>query len=471
MNKKVLLCLIGIVLLNIIFDNRFQLHYDEAYYWVWSQNLSWSYFDHPPMIAYMIWLTTFLGSSELCVRLSAIITTTITIIFIYRLAGKMFGQKVATAAALLAMASPLIEGVFFVVTIDSPLLMFWTLTLYAFYNGVFEKRIKFIYLAGVFAGCGLLSKYTAILIFPGLFLFLLTVKEYRYFLTKPHLYLAALIALAVFSPVLWWNYQHDWVSFMYQFKHGLSEELKFNGQSFGDYWGGNALVAGPILFIAMLYYSFRYLKINLTIPKLSFLFWSYAFGLVFFAYCSLFKHTEGNWTAPIYVSSTILLARWLVKMNNRWVCRSSLVLILFVLVITKFPLLFTPSRYHNKIPGLNTFYGNKELLQRVKPYLTKKDTLLLACDYGNASRAWYYLQQDRVYVLQQFAYANAYRYWNFGIDNPIMNAVYICDSDDFSAEAVLRHYFRKVRLIEYATFSNVISDGKLYIYQATNLID
>ncbi len=463
-----MLLLIGIVLLNIIFDNRFQLHYDEAYYWVWAHNLSWSYFDHPPMIAYMIRLTSFLGYSEVYVRLSAIITTTITIIIIYRLAHKMFGQEVANIAVLLALACPLIEGVFFVVTIDSPLLMFWALTLYAFYRGVFDNRVKFIYLAGFFAGCGLLSKYTAILIFPGLFLFLLTSKEYRYFLTKPHLYLAFLIALMVFSPVLWWNYQHEWASFTYQFKHGIGEELKFSGQSFGDYWGGNTLVAGPLLFLAMLYYSFRYLKINLTTPKLSFLFWSYTFGLVFFAYCSLFKHAEANWTAPLYISSTILLARWLVKMNNRWVYQLSLILILLVLVVTKFPLLFTPSRYHNKIPGLNMFYGNKELLERVKPYLTKENMPLLACDYGNASRAWYYLQQDRVYVLQQFPYANSYRYWDLGRHTPIMNAIYICDNDDFEALAVLHRYFITVRLMEYATFSNVISDSRLYIYQATN---
>ncbi|MDQ5920911.1 MAG: hypothetical protein QG673_967 [Pseudomonadota bacterium] len=471
MDKKVLLLLIGIVALNIFFNGQFQLHYDEAYYWVWAHNLSWSYFDHPPMIAYMIRLTSWFGHQELFVRLSAIITTTITILAIYGLAKRMFGVKVANIAVLLAIACPLIEGVFFVMTIDSPLLMFWSLTLYTFYIGVFENRAKFIYFSGVLAGCGLLSKYTAAIIFPGLFLFLLTSREYRYFLVKKEIYLAFILAMLVFSPVIFWNYQHHWVSFAYQFNHGVNTSLEINQQSFGDYWGGSALVAGPILFVAMLYYSFRYLVRNLINPKLAFLFWSYVFGLIFFAYFSLFKHTEANWTAPIYISAIILLAMWLVRTNNRFVYRTSLGLIFIVIIAAKLPLLFTPSIYHNKVPGLNVFYGNKELLNRVKPYLTK-NTVLLACDYGNASRAWYYLQLDRVYVLKQFSFANAYRYWDSsGINmtnTPIMHAVYICDSEDREADAVLHRYFKSVRLLEYATFSNVITDNKLYIYQVSN---
>ncbi|MFN7093931.1 MAG: glycosyltransferase family 39 protein, partial [Burkholderiales bacterium] len=95
MNKKVLFLLLTIVAINAVFNSVFQLHYDEAYYWVWGQNLSLSYYDHPPMIGYLIWLASFLGSSEFFVRLPALITTIITVVVIYALAKKMFDETVA----------------------------------------------------------------------------------------------------------------------------------------------------------------------------------------------------------------------------------------------------------------------------------------------------------------------------------------------------------------------------------------
>lgn len=467
MDKKVLLLLIAIIILNIFFNSQFQLHYDEAYYWTWGQHLSLSYYDHPPMIAYMMRLTSILGYSEVFVRLSAIITTSVTIITMYKLAQKMFDDKTANVTVILAIACPLIEAMFFVVTIDDPLLMFWALTLYAFYTGVFEHKTKYIYFAGIFAGLGLLSKYTMVLIFPGLFIFLITSKEYRHFLYKKDLYLSFLLAIMVFSPVIIWNYQHQWASFVFQFHHGIGSESVINSQTFGDYWGGAALAAGPIIFIAMLYYFVRYIRANLCTPAKSFLFWSYIFGILFFAYVSLTKHTEANWTAPLYISAIILLANWLVTVNNKWVYRASLGFIFIVLVVTKFPLSFTPAKYHNRIPGLNIFYGNKELLQSVKPYLTP-GMVLLACDYGNASRAWYYLHLERTYVLQKLPFANSYRYWGTQLNAPIKNAIYICDSDDQEAQAVLHKYFSNIRLLEYATYSNVMTDNKEYIYQVSN---
>lgn len=467
MDKKTLLLFIAVILINLIFNGLFELHYDEAYYWVWGQNLSMSYYDHPPMIAYMIRLAGIFGHGELYVRLTALVTTSITIIVIYKLALKMFDQKTADISVIFAVSCPLMQGMFFVVTPDSPLLMFWSLTLYTMYCGIFEKNTKFIYLSGFFAGCTLLSKYTGILIFPSIFLFLIFSREYRYLLARKDLYIAFIMAIVIFSPVILWNYQHEWASFAFQLHHGVNKEATVIWESFGDFWGGAALVVSPIIYIAMLYYSLRYLKVNLLDPRLSFLFWSFAFGLIFFAYCSLYKHTEANWPAPVYLSAMIIVARWVSITNNKLVYRSSVVFIFFVLLIAKFPLVFTPSNLHNKVPGLNIFYGNKELLNHVKPYLNN-NTYLLACDYGNASRAWYYLNLDRVYVLHKMTFSNEFRYLDSGLGAPIKRAIYICDSEDIIAEAVLKKYFNTVKLVEYVTYSNVITDNKIYIYQVFN---
>ncbi|MFN7094583.1 MAG: glycosyltransferase family 39 protein, partial [Burkholderiales bacterium] len=370
-------------------------------------------------------------------------------------------------ATVIALACPIIEAVFFVVTPDSPLLMFWALTLYCFYIGIFEDKAKYIYLAGFFAGCDLLSKYTAVLIFPGLFLFLITSKRHWQYLLRKELYLAFLLSLIIFVPVIIWNYQHGWVSFLFQLRHGMEQNRVFNLSSFSDYVGGQLVVASPILFLAILYYMIRYFKPSIMNDKLSFLVWPFILPVGFFGYCGLFQHMEANWPGPAYISSLIFLAYWLVKFDSKWVYRTSIVFIFIVLTVTKLPTLFTPKRFHNRVPGLNIFYGNKEMLAEVKPYLTP-DTVVLGCDYGNASRAWYYLGLKRAYVLDKFPFANTYRYWNNELSLPIKKAIYVCDGDDQLALAALHQYFAQVQLVKVATFSNVITDNKAYIYQVDN---
>ena len=467
MDKKVLLLFVIIFLINAIFNGIFQLHYDEAYYYIWGQDLSLSYYDHPPMVAYMIRLATLIWHSEFFVRLPALVTTSITVLVLYKLALRMFDQKTADITVIIALSCTLMQGMFFIVTPDSPLLMFWALTLYSLYRGFFEERVCFIYLAGVFAGCSLLSKYTGIIIFPGVLLFLVSNKGFRSYLARKDIYLAFLIALVIFSPVVIWNYNHQWVSFLFQINHGVDSGHKLNFQSFGDFWGGELLVVSPIIFLSMLYYIIRYSRINTTSPKLAFLFWNYVFGMAFFAYFSLFKHTEANWPAPIYLSGMIILAYWLGKSNNKWVYKSSVIFVFLVLLLGKFPLVFTPEQLHNKVPTLNIFYGNKENLQQVRKYL-KPDTTLIACDYGNAARSMYYLDIKDVYVPHKLLFSNEFRYLGASMDKPIKDAVYICDNEDPNAIEIVKKYFRHFQLLEYVTYTNVLSDSKLYIFKANN---
>jgi len=466
-NKQTLWLVLIVIGINAIFNGIFQLHYDESYYWVWGQNLSLSYYDHPPLIAYLIRLAIMLGNSEFFVRLPALVTTTITLFIVYTMAKKIFDEKVANIAILLAIACPIIEAVFFVVTPDSPLLMFWALTLYCFYIGIFEDKVKYIYLAGIFSGGALLSKYTAVLIFPSLFMFLITSKRHWQYLLRKDVYLAFILALLIASPVIIWNYEHGWVSFLFQLHHGMDSTRIFNLDLFFEYWGSQFLVGGPILFCAIMYYLIRYFKTNLGNDKLAFLVWPLIFTLGFFGYYGLFKHMEGNWPSPAYLSGFIFLAYWLNKFENRWIYRSSLIFIFIVIIAVKFPTVFAPQRFHNRIPTMNIFYGNKEMLAKVVPYLTP-GTVVLGCDYGNASRAWYYLHLKRTYVLDSFPFAHAYNYWDTRLTLPIKSAIYICDTNDLENLIILTQYFKSIRLVDVATYSNVIADNKTYIYKLYN---
>lgn len=464
MSRKSYYLLLAFLLINSVYDGLFQLHYDEAYYWVWGQQLSLSYFDHTPMVAYLIRLFTIFGHSEFWVRFPAVLCMLVTLITIYKLAFKLYGSRVAEIALIIAFSMPVIEGSAFIITPDSPLIMFWALTLYFFFIWIFENRVSAVYLAGICAGGALLSKYTSLLIFPGLFLFLITSMKYRGLLLKKDIYLAFILAFIVAAPVIIWNCQHSWVSILYQFHHGVNVQSKISLQEVGNYLGGEIGFAGPFIFLATLYYIVRYFRHN--DEKLNFLFYPLAFGFLFFLLCSFTKHIEGNWPGPIYVGAAVILAYYIDHFGSNWIYKSSFILIGVVLLISKNPTWFVPQSMHNKVPGINILYGNKELLNRdIKPLLND-NTVLLGCDYGNASRAWFYLNQH-AYVLPALPFSNAYRFWEQP-KFPIARAIYFCDSPNPQALSAVSTYFKHVDLIKTDVVSNIITDTQIYIYQAIN---
>lgn len=468
MDRKVLLIFIWIVFMHILFNQTLQLHYDEAYYWVWSKNLALSYYDHPPMIAYIIRLTTLFSDKEFFVRLAAVLCSTITVIMMYKTALRMFGQKAADITVLLALAWPILEGTFFITTIDSPLLMFWSITLYCLARGFLENELKFIYLAGVFLGCSLLSKYTAILILPGILIFLLLSSAKRKYLWSFNTYLALVLALVVFSPVIIWNAEHEWVSFAFQFKHGISSDKSINFASFGDYIGSTIGAANPFISLTIFAFIFIKRKEILRNEKHLLLVSIFLFVVFFFAYNSLFKFMEANWVAPAYISGIIFAAACLAEYNIKWVYRVAITLILILLPIAKMPGKFVPRQFQSKIPAVNAFMGNQQLYDKIKVNYLRANDVVLSCDYGNASRGWYYLNHGRTYVLSNFKFTDNYQYWNDKLSYPIENALYYCDNDDAGNLELLKSYFKEIKPLGSISYRDSFVDNKLYLYRLSN---
>jgi len=178
---------------------------------------------------------------------------------------------------------------------------------------------------------------------------------------------------------------------------------------------------------------------------------------------------EANWPAPAYVTAIVLLAYWLNATNNRWVYKASVGFIIIVLVVLKFPFVFIPKALHNKpqIQVVNTFFGTKELLLQARPYIKKED-VVLACDYGTASSAWFYLDLSRAYVLNDFKFSHMYQYWNGNLPSPIKTAIYLCNNEDLLAMDSLRTHFHNVQLLNIAKYDNIVGSRVMYVYKATN---
>ena len=190
---------------------------EEAYYWNYAQHLAPGYLDHPPMIAWLIaGGTALFGNSELGVRIGAMLCWFVGAGFVFALTLRMYGRVAAIFALMLAATLPGFFGLGMLATPDAPLFAAWAGALYFFYRALAEGEARAWYGAGIALGLGLLSKYTIALLGPAALVFMLVDGPSRKWLARPQPYLAALLVMALFTPVIYWNAIHDWVSFWFQ---------------------------------------------------------------------------------------------------------------------------------------------------------------------------------------------------------------------------------------------------------------
>ncbi|MDH5678150.1 MAG: glycosyltransferase family 39 protein [Nitrospinota bacterium] len=298
-----LLFIAAVSLFRLAFAGWFELSLDEGYYWLWGQHPSMSYYDHPPMVAWIITATGLLGESERMIRLGAILCGAASSYFIYLTAREVFNEgKPAFWAVVLLNLTPMFTLGSLVMTPDSPLFTFWAMTVYYGARLVNTQQPHYWYALGFFFGLALLSKYTAALFAPALLVFLIVSEENRAWLFRKEPYLAFALSMIIFSPVILWNYQRDWISFRFQLSHGLAGENPGFLLTMGEFWGSQAAITGVFVFFfmiaAMVGVSIRGLRerrddyLYLGVISLS------LFG--FFLLNSARTRMEGNWGVPMY---------------------------------------------------------------------------------------------------------------------------------------------------------------------------
>ena len=190
---------------------------EEAYHWNFARHPDWSYFDHPPMIAWSIALGRLVfGDTRLGVRLVPLLFALGTTWLLARMARRLYGDSAALWAVLLYALMPAAFLVGFWGFPDSPMLFFWTLTLTWVWRALESRRPGWWLAAGAALGAGLLSKYTAAFLVPSVLLYLLRSPRDRHWLATPWPYLAGVFSLLVFTPVIYWNWTHEWASFRFQ---------------------------------------------------------------------------------------------------------------------------------------------------------------------------------------------------------------------------------------------------------------
>ena len=264
---------------------------DEAYYRLWSMRPAFGYYDHPPMIAWQIWLgRQIAGDGPLGVRLIPTLATAATSFVAFDTARLMgLGERVAARAGVWLNATLLVGFAGGLAVPDAPNALFWVAALWCTLRAMRGSRVWWL-AAGVAAGLACLSKYSALFLAPGMLLWLALSDEGRRQLRTPWPWLAAVVAAAVFAPNVAWNADHGWLTFAKQF--GRARPEGFAPQFLGKLALDQLLLLNPLIaiFIGLA------IRRRAAWPVL-------AVSAPFAAYLvfhSLHDAVQGQWPAPLY---------------------------------------------------------------------------------------------------------------------------------------------------------------------------
>lgn len=314
MQWRIILVLLLIFVLRIVYSMHIELVPDEAYYWDWTRTLSWGYFDHPPMVAWLAAFATGLfGDTIIGIRLIPLVCSMLSVIFGLLLARKFcsYGESLLLVP-LIFFGTPLCGAGTILLTPDIPLALFWSMGLYLGYRAIFEPFRGAWPLLGATIGLGLLSKYSFGLFPLALCTFLLVDIRSRRFLVRKGPWIAAVIAFVLFLPNILWNARHGWVSYLFQFHHGFNPGMHRwpRLDLFADFLLGQISVFTPLLFISLLLAIMNLLHTGHIDSKRRFLFIFFLVPFIMFAFSSLQGKVQANWPAPAYAAGIIIIA-WL----------------------------------------------------------------------------------------------------------------------------------------------------------------
>ncbi|MBH8555108.1 glycosyltransferase family 39 protein [Nostocaceae cyanobacterium CENA357] len=226
-NQLVLCLLVGGLLFRAFVAFWLYPTFDEAYYYLYSLHLDWSYFDHPVLVALTTgfgpWLTGVV--SQFTIRMGALIAHTGSLLLLYLISKRLFSPQAATITLAIATISPIFQVGFGILSLpDSPLMFFWSASLFCATTELFRQPNSSnayvpsyrLAILGVLVGLACLSKYHGFILGLGLVGFCLTNPRYRCVFRSPWAWLSLGLFVITIFPILFWNIQHDWVSFRFQ---------------------------------------------------------------------------------------------------------------------------------------------------------------------------------------------------------------------------------------------------------------
>jgi hypothetical protein len=468
-NNKTISWILGFQLFRLILLPFMGLMPQDAYYYLYGQNLSLSYFDHPGMIGYLLRIFTDLfGQSIFVVKFADFLITSLTILSFYKLASYFLSKQKLQRAILLLTSTIFISILSFNSTPDVPLLLFWTLSLICLYKAIFEEKKWFWVLGGIAMGLAFNSKYTALLLQIGLIGFLIFSNKYRKLFFSPWFWTSILLSILITYPVWYWNFQNEFASFVFQSSERTSSisEFKISPKNFFGAIGHQMFLLIPILFLVIGVITYKYLKralLKLKIPQAKTLFLLAFFIPTFVGFFSLtpIYWVKLNWMMPSYITGIIIAGMFI----NKRLLKTQLIISIAFHVLAGLQILF----YIVPIKSDDTWVGWNELAIETKK-LQKKypNTFVFSNDNYKTSACLNFYMNEKVYA--QNIIGLPALHFDYLKDNlaslNTKNALFIDSDKRFKNDAkkgnqhpLLKKYFDKV--IELEPIIITINDRKV----------
>ena len=298
----------------VVLSTPITLFYDEAYYLGWAQTPDWGYYSKPPMVGWLIALTTSIfGNAEWAVKLAAPVLYSAAAIIIYRTALRLKDSKAAFISGTAFLLMPLIAFNSLFITTDAPLIFFWCLSFYAFLRARESNDWHWWLLAGIAGGLGLLSKYTFILMPVTFLLYAGFSQDGRKLLLNSRFWITCVLALVFLLPNLYWNYQHDFISFQHTAEISKQSSNTINFGRMAEFWGGQLFVFGPVFLIYMVIRGLKRTPRSDTERLLWALFWP---TFLVLSTQALMARANINWAGPAYIGASLLVGYYLSQVKG-----------------------------------------------------------------------------------------------------------------------------------------------------------
>jgi hypothetical protein len=301
---------------------------DEAYYRLWTLAPALSYLDHPPMVAWLMAAGRALGGdTAFGLRLPSLAISLVGPFVLWRTACVLFGREVAIPAVAFSLVMPLIAVGGIIITPDAPSVFFWGLCAWALAELHVSRNANWWLAVGVFAGLGLLSKYTNLFVGAGILLWLLAVPRNRRWLASWQLWAGGLLAIVLTLPVIFWNARYQWASFDKQLgraARGADWTVAFLFEMVGGFIG----LASPLIALIGLIGLARILQeaLRKRDERAILVVSGLAPMVLYFLVHALHARVQANWLAPLYPAMALVAGYQLVMSRSafkpRWFAAS-----------------------------------------------------------------------------------------------------------------------------------------------------
>ncbi len=336
--------LAGLFALNLLQSYFTELIFDEAYYWYYAQKMAWGYFDHPPMVALLIKISSYFFKGELGVRFMSCILSAATFLILWFIVDHPKKNKYIPHFFVLVFSMTLINAYGFFTLPDTPLLFFTALFLLVYKKFLQTPNMVLAMTLGFVMACLMYSKYHAVLVIVFVLLSNLRLVFNRY------AWLAVGVALLCYTPHFIWLYLNDFVSIKYHISERPNRAYEFTDFTLGFL----------INLIALFGLTFFWIYKSLFKTKASGLFTKallyLIYGVLLFFFISSFnRRVQTQWLIVICIPLIVVVYNYSIDHENtrKWIFRLGMVNCV-LLLYARLALIYQPLS-----PILYESHGNK----------------------------------------------------------------------------------------------------------------